>query len=130
MYKVSLGRQEWFLKKRCLTAQSIMVALSVLRLVTKDDDGLAGLALISSLRKRLCNLPGNLATDKAWRVRLRRFRFCSAEQAAVVSLSMLYVVSRASTCSTWACCMRTSQGQGLLPVSRIKLTWEGRSTKG
>ena len=50
-------------------AQSYAVAMSVLRLITKVDDRLAGLALVSSLRKRLSNLPGNLAADETWRVR-------------------------------------------------------------
>ena len=51
-------------------AQSLVVALKVLQLVTKEEDRPATLALISSLRKRLVNLPGNLAADEAWRVRL------------------------------------------------------------
>ena len=38
--------------------------------ISEDEDELAGLALISSIRKRVMNLPGDLAADKEWRVRL------------------------------------------------------------
>ena len=45
------------------------MAVSVLHLVSKEDDRQAGLALVASLRKRLMNLPGDLAADETWRVR-------------------------------------------------------------
>ena len=38
--------------------------------ISKEEDEAAGLALISSIRKRVLNLPGDLAADKEWRVRL------------------------------------------------------------
>ena len=38
--------------------------------ISKEEDEPAGLALISSIRKRVLNLPGDLAADKEWRERL------------------------------------------------------------
>ena len=52
-------------------AQSVELGVAVLRLASKEGDRPAGLALISSLRKRLMNLPGELAADELLRVRLQ-----------------------------------------------------------
>lgn len=50
-------------------AQGIRVGVSVLRLISREGDMTAGLALISSIRKRLVNMPADLAADEVWRVR-------------------------------------------------------------
>ena len=50
------------------SAQGIRVGVSVLRLISREGDRAAGLALISSIRKRLLNLPADLASDEVWRV--------------------------------------------------------------
>ena len=56
----------------------------MLRLISKEDDLRAGLALAASLRKRLTHLPGNLAADEGLRVRTLSPDSCGAKQAAVV----------------------------------------------
>ena len=50
-------------------AQSINLGACVARLTLSEEETPAGLALIASLRKRLANLPSDLAADKLWRVR-------------------------------------------------------------
>ena len=52
-------------------AQSVCLSEALLRRGSSEDERLAKLALISSLRKRLCSLPGETAADVEWRVRLR-----------------------------------------------------------
>lgn len=51
-------------------SQSIALGAAVVRLVSREDDRLAGLALITSIRKRLANLPAGCVSDEFWRVRL------------------------------------------------------------
>ena len=53
-----------------LVAQGLDLGLTALRLVSHEEDMQAGLALITSIRKRLCNLPGELVADEMWRVHL------------------------------------------------------------
>ena len=48
-------------------SQVLGLGVTVLRLTSRQEDRPAGLALISSLRKRLANLP---TEDELWRVRL------------------------------------------------------------
>ena len=52
--------------------QGVELGVQVLHLAPREGDRLAGLALIASLRKRLANLPGELAADAPLRVRLPR----------------------------------------------------------
>ena len=52
-----------------LGTQGLDLGLTALRLVSQEEDMRAGLALIASIRKRLCNLPGELVADEEWRVR-------------------------------------------------------------
>ncbi len=49
--------------------QHVYISVTLLRHNLREDERLAGLALISSLRKRLCNLPWELAADGTPRVR-------------------------------------------------------------
>ena len=56
-------------KSKC-DAQSVALGAAVVRLVSREDDRLAGLALISTIRKRLSNLPADCASDELWRVRM------------------------------------------------------------
>lgn len=59
-----------------------------LRHISEEEDRPAGLALISSIRKRMLNLPGDLAADKEWRVRLTMPASVRAKEIAVkVSVS-------------------------------------------
>ena len=92
-------------------AQSIMVAVRVLQLVTKEEDRLAALALISSLRKRLVNPTWQSGGGQDMAGAPPRCHFSSAEQAAVVLLSLLCALSHASPCGTCACCMQTHEGR-------------------
>ena len=50
-------------------AQSVALGVCVARLISREDETPAGLALIASLRKRLVNLPREIAGDHLWRVR-------------------------------------------------------------
>ena len=66
-------------------AQSVNLSMSLLRLISKEDERLAGLALISSLRKCLCNLPEEIAADVILRVRLSFEHGLSGAQKAACS---------------------------------------------
>ena len=46
------------------------LAIDVVRLISREDEGLAGLALVSSIRKRLMNPHSELAADEMQLVRL------------------------------------------------------------
>lgn len=52
-------------------AQSLHLCVTLLRFISREEETPAGLALISSLRKRLSSLPEDMAADVMWRVRLR-----------------------------------------------------------
>ena len=54
-------------RKALLRVQVLTLGFSVLHLISSEADRPAGLALITTLRKRLENLPG--ATDNEQRVR-------------------------------------------------------------
>lgn len=64
-----LGQQRVQAHGTC-DAQSMRLGISVMRLVQREDERLAGLALLSSIRKRLSNLPSEVAADEMPRVRL------------------------------------------------------------
>lgn len=49
--------------------QVLELGVAVLRLISRKEDGLAGLALMSSIRKRLMNLPGDLAANESLQAR-------------------------------------------------------------
>ena len=66
--QAAAGKQQ-LTRLRNIAAQSVGLAVAALRLITKEEERQAGLAIASTMRKRLLNLPGGLASDAAWRVR-------------------------------------------------------------
>ena len=79
-------------------AQSVFLSVTLLRLASKEDQRLAGLALISSLRKRMCSLPGEVAGNVVWRVRSSN----PASAAQNRLLSVAFCDSRGIPCSSRA----------------------------
>ena len=73
-FSCSVRRQDWQAcgAQRPRDAQTVDLGVNALRLTLREQDDAAGLALIASLRKRLLNLPPELAADETWRVRLPR----------------------------------------------------------
>lgn len=69
-------------KERKFGAQSLALGIAVLRLTLREDDKQAALALVATLRKRLCNLPGDL--DDMSRVRSPHATCAALNRAAVV----------------------------------------------
>ena len=65
-------------------AQSVALSVSVLRLLGHDD-GLAGLALIATLRKRLNNMPGDLAAGERRQVCLQ-YRGWTAQHRLLIQV--------------------------------------------
>ena len=55
-------------------------------LISRGDERPAGLALITSLRKRLCSLPNKMACRVAWRVRVRNL--ASGAPTRLLSLAL------------------------------------------
>ena len=51
-------------------AQVVLLSVALLRFESSEGETPAKLALISSLHKRLCSLPGELVADAMWHVRL------------------------------------------------------------
>ena len=97
-------------RKARLGAQSVHLSITLLRHTSRDDEGPAGLALISSLRKRLGSLPAELSADVMWRGALEMRGLSGAEQAAVSGLSRFIqgVMWQLGAC---ACCRQARQGQ-------------------
>ena len=71
-------------------AQSVQLGMTLLRLITREDERPAGLALISTLRKRLCSLPGELSADMMWRVRLRKVASAARNRMLSVAFCVLW----------------------------------------
>ena len=101
----SIGGKQWLASSanaRSTAAQSVGLAVAVLRLITREEERQAGLALASTIRKRLLNLPGGLASDEAWRVRSTKvFTQAARRRLLLWCLCQLTLKPSAASC---ACC--------------------------
>ena len=77
------------------------LSVAVLRLISKEEDRLAGLSLISSIRKRLLNLPGECAADDVLQV---QSVVCAAWHRPLLWCPASLRGVSCERCGTCACC--------------------------